>query len=303
MSKDKDYLAELQQLDSALGMVKLRTLFLEFDSTLSRLPKLKAEAEAMLKPQTGVNYDELAARLEGQLATAADLLLKYDMIPDDIRIAPEMVEFWNKANASMTLRAVEKLLPEIEKKEKEAKKIIQDSIRQTEKKAEEEAEKIRKDEELKIQKARKKAKEAARRRDAEEEARQNLGFIINKDGTVSDPRTGLMWAAQDNGSDINWKNAKSYCDNYRGGGFSDWRLPRLSELQGLHSSGVRDGQEKPIRIYGWFWSSEIRGSEASNFYFITGIRYWNLQSDKGFYRALPVRSDNYTLGSFVRYFL
>ena len=35
-------------------------------------------------------------------------------------------------------------------------------------------------------------------------------FIAYDDGTVKDTKTGLIWAAKDNGKDINWKNAKKY---------------------------------------------------------------------------------------------
>jgi hypothetical protein len=61
-------------------------------------------------------------------------------------------------------------------------------------------------------------------------------FKIYKNGTVLDTRTNLMWAAKDNGSDINWQDAKSYCENYRGGGYSDWRMPTQDELAGLYDS-------------------------------------------------------------------
>ena len=58
-------------------------------------------------------------------------------------------------------------------------------------------------------------------------------FIAYDNGTVLDTKTHLMWAAKDNGRDINWANAKSYCENYRGGGYTDWRLPTQRELMGL----------------------------------------------------------------------
>jgi len=32
-------------------------------------------------------------------------------------------------------------------------------------------------------------------------------------GYWSDPSTGLMWAAKDNGTDITWGNAMKYCQN------------------------------------------------------------------------------------------
>jgi hypothetical protein len=49
-----------------------------------------------------------------------------------------------------------------------------------------------------------------------------------------DPATGLMWAGKDNGKDVNWGKAKKYCRNLRLGGFSDWRLATIEELQGIY---------------------------------------------------------------------
>jgi uncharacterized caspase-like protein len=59
------------------------------------------------------------------------------------------------------------------------------------------------------------------------EIRRDGRFIAYDNGTVMDTLTNLMWAAKDNGSDINWTDAKSYCENYRGGGYADWRMPTL----------------------------------------------------------------------------
>jgi len=59
-------------------------------------------------------------------------------------------------------------------------------------------------------------------------------FIAYDNGTVLDTSTNLMWAAKDNGADINWRNAKTYCENYRGGGYSDWRMPVQDELAELY---------------------------------------------------------------------
>ncbi|NOY87590.1 MAG: DUF1566 domain-containing protein [Deltaproteobacteria bacterium] len=38
-------------------------------------------------------------------------------------------------------------------------------------------------------------------------------FTDNGDGTVTDTRTGLMWAQTDNMGHINWHDAKLYCEN------------------------------------------------------------------------------------------
>jgi len=61
-----------------------------------------------------------------------------------------------------------------------------------------------------------------------------------------DMKTCLMWASEDNGYDIKWKDAKRYCENYRGGGYTDWRMPTIDELAGLYDyefAGLYDESE------------------------------------------------------------
>lgn len=59
-------------------------------------------------------------------------------------------------------------------------------------------------------------------------------FIAYDNGTVLDTLTNRMWAAKDNGSDIDGANAKSYYENYRGCGYSDWRMPTQDELANIY---------------------------------------------------------------------
>jgi hypothetical protein len=59
-------------------------------------------------------------------------------------------------------------------------------------------------------------------------------FTAYDDGTVLDTKTNLMWMARDNGAPLSWPDAKSYAANYPGGGYTDWRLPTLSELAALY---------------------------------------------------------------------
>ncbi|MDM8514941.1 DUF1566 domain-containing protein [Desulfobacterales bacterium HSG16] len=118
-------------------------------------------------------------------------------------------------------------------------------------------------------------------------------FIAYDDGTVLDEKTGLMWAVEDNGQDIDWKNAKLYCEEYQGGGYSDWRLPTIKDLKGLYDAGIRKPQEGIISISGWgVWSSETSGSSAAYFNFDDGNEYQSTQSDSNDYRVLPVRGRN-----------
>lgn len=135
-------------------------------------------------------------------------------------------------------------------------------------------------------------------------ARKQIGkdgrFIAYNDGTVLDRGSGLMWAAKDNGSDINWQDAKSYCENYREGGYTDWRMPTQDELMGLYdkAQGYKSacGDEahltELIRLTCYFtWASDTRDSGAACFRFGGGgYRCWGPPSGSGSSRALPVRS-------------
>lgn len=125
-------------------------------------------------------------------------------------------------------------------------------------------------------------------------------FIAYNNGIVLDTRTNLMWATKDNGSNINWSDARKYCDNYPGGGYTDWRMPTLDELAGLYyaakSQKVECGGEAhittnliQISCY-YVWASESRDSGAADFSFDVGGRHWDRQSYARDIRALPVRS-------------
>ena len=54
----------------------------------------------------------------------------------------------------------------------------------------------------------------------------------------NDALTSLTWAARDNGKDVSWKGAVSYCRKLKLGGYVDWRLANSSELQGIYDKTV-----------------------------------------------------------------
>jgi len=134
------------------------------------------------------------------------------------------------------------------------------------------------------------------------ETRRDERFIGYTNGTVLDTWTNLMWAAKDNGSDINWYDAKKYCESYRGGGYIDWRMPTIDELRALYyKSALRPTKqcERYQSIYltslidlscGWVWASTANDGVMANFFiYHTGHfgRYYI--SNTQFFRALPVR--------------
>jgi hypothetical protein len=146
----------------------------------------------------------------------------------------------------------------------------------------------------------KQSPQSAQKETQTEKARDGR-FIAYDNGTVLDTRTNLMWAARDNGSNINWVNAKSYCENYRGGGYADWRMPTQNELAGLYDANKSQKVEcgsPPNHITTdliyltcwWVWGSETRGSDAAGFHFGNGPRSLMPQSYASTARALPVRS-------------
>ncbi len=60
-------------------------------------------------------------------------------------------------------------------------------------------------------------------------------FVDNGE-TVTDNATGLMWAKNDSGSGMNWKDALAWIqqmNNEKYLGYSDWRLPDVKELQSI----------------------------------------------------------------------
>ena len=131
-----------------------------------------------------------------------------------------------------------------------------------------------------------------------EKAREGR-FIAYNNGTVLDTKTRLMWAAKDNGSGINWANAKSYCNNYRGGGYTDWRMPTQDELAGLHDSAVtgKNGYKLTnlIELTNCCpWASETKHATHAatfNFWYNEALRDWMAQIHDYSTRALPVRSN------------
>jgi len=131
-------------------------------------------------------------------------------------------------------------------------------------------------------------------------------FIAYDNGTVKDTSTGLMWASRDNGKNIDWHDAKRYCENYRGGGYTDWRMPTLDELASLYDkkkSGYAPEtvSDKTYKVHitklihirsNCPWASETRGSKAAYFNFFDGSWHWNTIVPHYSSLALPVRGGN-----------
>ena len=110
-------------------------------------------------------------------------------------------------------------------------------------------------------------------------------FVDNGDGTVTDTKTGLMWATMDNGEHINWTDARSYCQSYSGGGHTDWRMPTLAELtisRSREPTLTEPEPTQPTRITkAPLISTEVAIILAVAFaYMMTSVALWALQKRK-----------------------
>ena len=113
--------------------------------------------------------------------------------------------------------------------------------------------------------------------------------------TVTDSKTGLMWAAIDNSADINLDNGIAYCENYTAGGHNDWRLPTQDELSTLYdidNAGKEVGYAvvDQIKITGCcLWASDKKDARVASFDFDYGHPDWGHPNSTINARVLPVR--------------
>lgn len=82
-------------------------------------------------------------------------------------------------------------------------------------------------------------------------------------GHWTDPCTGLTWAAKDNGKDLIWQDAVKYCKHLSLAGHTDWRLPALSELQGIY--------DKKVDAPGINLASHWHGEEPIRYHVLGGL--------------------------------
>jgi len=120
-------------------------------------------------------------------------------------------------------------------------------------------------------------------------------FVAFNDGTVLDTKTNLLWAAKDNGKSINWTDARFYCENYKGGGYKDWRMPTRDELLGIYNDLIWNNGHHLTKLItlteSYPWASESKGKEAAyvSFDYSQPSWCWSSMSYKSRGRALPVR--------------
>ncbi|MCX6590089.1 MAG: DUF1566 domain-containing protein [Acidobacteria bacterium] len=117
---------------------------------------------------------------------------------------------------------------------------------------------------------------------------------VTRLGYWHDSRTNLIWAAADSGSGVTVSQARSFCRNLSAGGFQDWRLPEINELQTLFGGPADERGFRvvaPLKLTGWSWSATQGQEPAENWTLDLGdgARASVAAGDAGLNRALCVR--------------
>jgi hypothetical protein len=98
-------------------------------------------------------------------------------------------------------------------------------------------------------------------------------YTDNKDGTVTDNLTGLIWQQTVPTGTYTWSQAVTYCPMLNLAGHSDWRLPSRIELVSIVDFGVTSGATInatyfPSTPASYFWSSSPLAGSSSNAWYV-----------------------------------
>ncbi len=95
-------------------------------------------------------------------------------------------------------------------------------------------------------------------------------YTDNRNGTVTDNRTKLIWQKKDDNSTRNWKSAISYCKDLSLAGKKDWRLPVIDDLESI----VEETAQHPAinrayfpninTTFSYYWSSSTYTHDTNN---------------------------------------
>jgi hypothetical protein len=96
---------------------------------------------------------------------------------------------------------------------------------------------------------------------------------------------GLVCAPYDQSKDADWAGAGVLSKSLGIGGYSDWRLPSMSELKDMYNNLHHAGLGNFAK--GYYWSSdESRQYYAWNVNFTTGIQYCSGKKSPGYVRVV-----------------
>ncbi len=105
----------------------------------------------------------------------------------------------------------------------------------------------------------------------------------NSKEIVHDSATGLMWQDDSAAKSVqkDWEDAKAYCQNLTHGGYNDWYLPTISELESLAdyskvNPAIKEGFKNVASSV--YWSSSPYVSDSQYAWYV----YFNF-GNSGYY--------------------
>lgn len=124
--------------------------------------------------------------------------------------------------------------------------------------------------------------------------------------TFIDKKTGLMW--QDTKDTIEepttYDDAIEYCKKLPLEGYSDWRVPTITELKSIvdynkYDPAIIDGFKNVLSDYYWSSSPNVSGSSGAWFvYFSNGYDYWGNKSNSRLVRCVRDSKETLQIDSF-----
>ena len=105
-------------------------------------------------------------------------------------------------------------------------------------------------------------------------------YIDNRDGTVTDTITNLMWEQSDDGFRRNVYDAHQYCEKLELAGHNDWHMPTLSEIEEIANIGRHKKEPIICQVFDTknssYWSqtlSRLPSYPDRNFYSCVNFIY------------------------------
>ncbi|MHC4557595.1 MAG: Lcl C-terminal domain-containing protein [Planctomycetota bacterium] len=99
-----------------------------------------------------------------------------------------------------------------------------------------------------------------------------FSYQDNGDGTVTDLNTGLMWQQTPPSDHYTWDEAKTYSENLKLAGFTDWRMPTIKEL---YSLAAFYGNQHTLTPYIDTKYFNFEYPDTSQGYRIMDAQYWS----------------------------
>ena len=271
MDVEDSTLTEQQYADMKLGLSALWALVFKYRACLERMLSFNREINVYLTPKTWdgwIDFPALVAKFEPPLEEATRFLQELDaVIARNDMLQSELMTYGLQLVHEMKSSTVTPLVAKFHKLAGSKQKLVDEAHA-----------------------ARVLAQIEAENRQFQRNKATHAGYVDHGDGTVSEPKTQLMWMQCAEGQEglqceghvlqYPWEMAMRLPThlNLRGGfaGYSDWRLPTLPELQSLVRTDERPticAEAFPHAPAALFWSSTLvneDGREACNVYFGTG---------------------------------